>query len=664
MITYKILPSFVAMAMATLVTGCNSSTPSPGTPAGGPPPPPVVSCDTPEPRSVLNDVLTVNLPQDSDASADPVPTTDIAFTIMLPERCPGQTFPLVLHSHGYGGSRLTALDDDGVAESTDPHFPSLNELTSGLPFHGYVVISFDERGHGESTFDNGGGNARVIDPEAETQDAIALLDWAYDRAAQFQLQTEPGTGIPKDLKVGSIGYSYGGGFQFPLAALDPRIDTIIPNGTWHNLMYSLLPGDAVKQSFDALLCLLATTGGVTNTPVVATACGLMGIDNANAGNIRTRADLAAAGADPINPLVNGNPAITTRAFIEQELVDLFFGHGAGYFQNRGQTSQPWRVGEPPFRQRPVPTLLLQGNRDVIFNLTEAYWNYAYYKQAAGGSADVRLISTEGGHMNPLAYQSEGPANCGATKGVDAMRAWLDFHLKGIASAAYDAIAPVCISVADTPVANSVATDMGLRLNDIPVGSQTGPGAVPALLTTATVSVDATHIGTTPLFVPVATISGADKVLAGVPQIGKLTVVAGLVSTSTPVAYIGTGIRRAGSIILVDDQVTSFLEGEHTGNRNSGNADNSTVLLPGVGERLQDGDEVGVVFYCAHIQYQTPVSVTGTTGAVGLVGFIGGVELPPLAPPAASVCTNLYDVTLENAGMPIVVPNEFPGSQIN
>lgn len=656
--TRKTIPPRPAMVLAAITAvalsgGCGNSQPSSA-----------ATCRTPEPRSVLNDVLTVNLPQDSDPSANPAATTRIAFTVMLPERCPGQTFPLVLHSHGYGGSRLTALDDDGVAESNDPHFPSLNELTSGLPFHGYAVISFDERGHGESTFDNGGGNARVIDPEAETQDAIALLDWAYDHAAQLQLQTEPGSGIPKDLKVGSIGYSYGGGFQFPLAALDPRIDTIIPNGTWHNLMYSLLPGDAVKQSFDALLCLLATTGGVTNTPVVATACGLMGIDNPNAGNIRTRADLAAAGADPTNPAVNGNPTITTRAFTEQEIVDLFFGHGVGYFQNREQAGQPWRAGEPPFRQRPVPALLLQGNRDVIFNLTEAYWNYAYYKQAADGSAAVRLISTEGGHMNPLAYQSEGPANCGATKGVDAMRAWLDYHLKGISSAAYDAIAPVCISVADTPVANLVAADVGLQLNDVPVGSQTGPGAVPALLGSAAVSVDATHIGTTPLFIPVVTVSGAGKVLAGVPKVGKLIVAAGAASTSTPVAYVGTGIRRAGSIILVDDQVTSFLEGEHTGNRNSGNANNNAVLLPGVGERLQDGDEVGLVLYCAHIQYQTPVSVTGGSGAVGLVGFIGGVELPPVAPPAASVCTNLHDLTLENVELPILVPGEFAGSRIN
>ena len=77
--------------------------------------------------------------------------------------------------------------------------------------------------------------------------------------------------------------------------------------------------------------------------------------------------------------------------------------------------------------RPVPALFLQGNRDVIFNLTEAYWNWQYFRDAGG---DARLLSNEGAHMNPLANQLEGDAGCGAVSGLDAALGWLDVHLRG------------------------------------------------------------------------------------------------------------------------------------------------------------------------------------------------------------------------------------------
>lgn len=584
------------------------------------------SCEAPIAAEVQEHTVTSNLPNSYDQArtddATELPTTTFHVAVHLPERCPDDVFPVVIEAHGYSGSRDSTPDEDGSVDPNKEHFPAIDELFAGLSRHGYVGISYEQRGHGDSIPDNGGGYARVIDPEAETQDGIALLDWIASNATAFSIQTED-SGIPNDFVVGTIGYSYGGGYQFPLALLDERIDAIVPNGTWHSLINSLLPGDAMKNGFVGLLCLLADTGGVVNTPAVARMCELMGPASLDAGNIRTRQDLI--------------DTLTPEGYTEDEVVELFNRH-VRHFELRDERMEPWcspgdtgctSTGEA-FIARPVPMLLLQGNRDVLFNLTEAYWNWDFFNRISGGMAKVSVLSTEGGHMNPLVNQVEGSANCGALIGVDLVRAWFDFHLKGETSPAYQSIPPVCISVADTEDAHNAAP-AGLILDDFPVGSQTALGGVPARLETLTADVPST--ASDPIFVPVVTINGDNQVLAGVPSIESLTVTdtdVGGVGDVTAVAYIGIGIQRGGELggelILVDDQVTALVAGTHSSNPN---LENDEYLLPGIGEQLQDGDQVGLLFYQNHEQYAAIVSTDSLTGVTGLVGLLLGVELPPL-----------------------------------
>jgi hypothetical protein len=638
---------------------------------------PTVTCTTKLPRAAKDYSVVVNVPSDSDATAANVtPTTKISFTVMLPERCPGELFPVVMQSHGYSGTRLKSIDADGMVTKTN-HFGQIDELTAVLPYRGYIVMSYDERGHGDSKPANGGGYARIIDPNAEVKDASAILDWMWDNAttggngaAQLPIQTEDKiTGIAKDMRLGTIGLSYGGGYQLQLMAYDQRVDAMVPNGTWHSLLYSLLPGDATKNGFTSLLCLLAsgalnghTTPDVINTPVVATACNLLGPTNASANNIHTRADLAKAGADPSNPAVNGNPGNqgqSSRAITEQEVVDLFYQHGTAYIKNKQQNNQPLVAGQPPFKLRAIPTLFLQGNRDSLFNMTEGYWNYIYLK-AAGG--DVRILTTEGGHMNPFAYQLEGSANCGKTDGVKSIFAWFDYQLKGIKSADFDAIPKVCISVADTPAASTLPASAAVTLASFPVGSLTGTGALPALLANGTASVTPQNVETMPAFVKVTDITADGYVIAGIPTLDSITVAAGTpASLITPVAYVGVGINRGGTLILVDQVLSPFVMGTHTNNRNLKESDNTKVLLPGVGEQLKKGDQVGLVFYCTHIQYQ---SVASSATASGAAGASGQTNPTGMSPPNATACMNNYGVSFTNAALPIFAPGTYPGSAFN
>lgn len=586
-------------------------------------------------------------------------TTTVFVSVFLPERCPGDRFPVVVEGHGYSGSRETEFDDDGEVDPETAHFPAIDELFRGLPFHGYIGVSIEQRGHGDSIPENGGGYARIIDPEAETQDTIAVLDWIHDNADDFQVQLDAESAIPKDFKVGLIGYSYGGGFQFPLALLDARVDTIVPNGTWHSMMNSLVPGDAVKNGFVGLLCLLADTGGVVNTPLVATLCEQLGPTNLQAGNIRTRRDL--------------EEAVITEGFTADDLVEIFDRHVRD-LQLRQIDMRPWctpgdtgctSTGEA-FVGRSVPTLLLQGNRDVLFNLTEAYWNWAYFRDNAAANVPVTLLSTEGGHMNPLADQTEGSANCGKVVGVEAIRAWFDFHLRGIDTAAYRALPGICISVADTTDAE-IAAPAGLILPDFPVGSLSGPGTVPVRVEEVTASVATTD--TQPVFVPLVTITGDNKAIAGIPALDSITVTdsdAGGVADVTAVAYVGVAIQRGGTLILLDDQLTAIVAGTHEANPN---IRNDRYLLPGIGELLQDGDVVGLAFYQSHVQYSAVVSAQLVTGATGVVGLVAGQPLPPvlsaLSPVTGLLNTpNPYDVSILGAELPILDVTAYPGAVLS
>lgn len=585
------------------------------------PTPSIGSCETKLPQEVREFVVESPLPNsfDRDRTPDELDSDVTLFkvAVMLPERCESDRFPVVIESHGYSGSRDDTIDEDGEVNPDTPHFPAIDELYATLPHHDYVAVSFDQRGHGDSLPENGGGYARIIAPRAETQDARALLDWLYDRAAELHIQTQEDTRIDRDIKVGLLGYSYGGGYQLGLSQLDERIDTIVPNGTWHSLLYSLLPGNGVKRSFIGILCLLAETGSTANTPAVTRMCELVGPASAQANVIRTWADLI--------------EMLEADGYTEAEVVELFDRH-TRYLQRSAEQGQPWcepgqlgcsSTGDA-FSPRSVPTLLIQGNRDVLFNLTEAYWNWKYFRNAASEGVPVSILSTEGGHMNPLANQTEGSANCGGLVGTDIILSWFDFHLKGEESELYNSIPSVCISVADTANAET-AEPAGLVLNDFPVGSQSGAGAIPVRLETIALIRTAAEI--LPTFVALHDVTGESEVLAGIPRLDRVQVIdgdAGLPGDITAIAHIGIGIERGGEVFLVDDQVTSLTVGDYVVNPAIGEPG---FLLAGVGERLHPGDQVGLLVYSSHVQFSAVLNPGALESPNPFSLLAEGVEIP-------------------------------------
>ncbi|MFI6680460.1 CocE/NonD family hydrolase [Kribbella sp. NPDC050470] len=155
------------------------------------------------------------------------------------------TVPMIMHSHGWGGSR-----------TKDP------AAFKGWLDAGFGVLSFDQRSFGEST-----GVAHVMNPDYEGRDVVTLvdlvagLDWVTREA-------------PGDPLLGAIGGSYGGGFQFAGAFTElrdsgrTRFDAMAPEVTWWDLKQSLAPDEAARTMW---LSLLYAGGGTHLPPAVSAA---------------------------------------------------------------------------------------------------------------------------------------------------------------------------------------------------------------------------------------------------------------------------------------------------------------------------------------------------------------------------------------------------------
>lgn len=159
--------------------------------------------------------------------------TTIGITVFQPATAsPEAPAPVVLHSHGWAGSRETSVDSDDI-----------------LPFldAGMGVVSIDQRGHGESS-----GEAFTQDPTRETEDIQAVID----HIAGLDWVRLDG---PNDPVLAAIGGSYGGGYQ-TMTALDEiaesghtRFNALAPEITWYDLPQSLAPQRVPRSLWNILL---------------------------------------------------------------------------------------------------------------------------------------------------------------------------------------------------------------------------------------------------------------------------------------------------------------------------------------------------------------------------------------------------------------------------
>ncbi|HEV8556403.1 MAG TPA: alpha/beta fold hydrolase [Actinophytocola sp.] len=280
--------------------------------------------------------------------------------------------PAILTTNGFGGSKD---DQAGIAR-----FAASN---------GYTVLSYSGLGFGGS-----GCHITLDDPDWDGRAASQLV--SFLGSLDYVVHDAPG-----DPRVGMVGGSYGGGVQFATASVDPRVDTIIPLITWNDLDYSLGPNNAVP----------ATTPGAAKI----TWALLFFFEGALLENIQH--------PDP-------NRAIGCPNFPTETCTDLLLTGTLGY--PTPQTTALLRhasVASYVSRVR-IPTLLIQGQKDTLFNLNEAVATYTAL-QARG--TEVKMIWQSWGHSGGAApgeidLNNPDPA---AQYETGRIMAWFDHYLKGL-----------------------------------------------------------------------------------------------------------------------------------------------------------------------------------------------------------------------------------------
>lgn len=261
--------------------------------------------------------------------------------------------PTVLMGPGWSLAGDTDVTGQGILGGS----PIKNLLDAG-----YNVLTWDPRGFGAS-----GGQAEVDSPAYEARDVSALISW---------VATRPGVQLdrPGDPRMGMIGGSYGGGIQFVTAAIDCRVDAIVPTIAWHSLTTSLDKSGTVKSGWAGIL------------------------SNLSAG-------------DHVDPMVTASDrsGVDTGSITPAELT---------WFAARGPA--------PLLAHVHIPTLIVQGTVDTLFTLQEGVDNYEQLR-ANGVTTSMRWFC--GGHGVCL-----GPAgDPGAVE--QATLAWLQRYVQRDAAAA-------------------------------------------------------------------------------------------------------------------------------------------------------------------------------------------------------------------------------------
>ncbi len=260
----------------------------------------------------------------------------ICYTIFKPAGASRRhPVPFLMHSHGWGGSR-----------TTDPG--AFRRWLRG----GYGLLSFDQRGFGES-----GGFAHVENPRFEGIDSVRLVRLV----SRLPWVKQDGPGDPR---LGALGGSYGGGYQY-LGAFKllqrrgtPVYDALAPEITWNDLNESLAPQGVVRSEWAYAL------------------------------------SAAAAPTDALPPRVY-------RALVEGSVTGEW-PDGSGpsgvdlphFFRRNGPR---WHVAHG--RRLDIPVLMGQGHTDTLFNLQQALdtWRTAL---TAGARRSSIFVGYNGGHTLP------------------------------------------------------------------------------------------------------------------------------------------------------------------------------------------------------------------------------------------------------------------------
>ncbi|MEW2166910.1 CocE/NonD family hydrolase [Streptomyces sp. NPDC007084] len=274
--------------------------------------------------------------------------------------------PAVLATNGFGGSK-----SDGSTDAIGAAFAA----------RGYVGLVYSGLGFGKS-----GCLISLDDPGIDGRAGSALVDFlagtrAADDGTKADYVTRDGRDDPR---VGMIGGSYGGAVQMATAAVDHRVDALVPLITWNDLAYSLDPNNAsgadARQVPGAFKWQWANGFFLIGESQPLTTVNL---DPTRVNSLRCLHFVSDACAT-IRTLNSGRyPAAKTEALLRYA---------------RGVSPVSY------LRNVRAPTLLVQGQADSLFNLNEAT---ATYRTLKAQGTETRMIWQSWGHSGGLTDPGSG-----------------------------------------------------------------------------------------------------------------------------------------------------------------------------------------------------------------------------------------------------------------
>ncbi len=486
--------------------------------------------------------------------------TVLRATIYQPALAAGTTAPLIIHSHSFATFRMS----QPISMYGSMMFAGKTALK--LWRQGYWVVSFDQRGHGDSE-----GEIQLMSPDYEIKDVSAVIDWAEQQLPNI-------TQYADGSAIGMLGESYSGSMQLLASTQDTRIDAIVPIHTWYDLSQSLYPQGVAKGWLTTLIL---------------------------AGNLLNY--------DRMNAVINNGYLYTRKKG----------GTTDAFAENLERRSFKAYCDQDQFPH--ADALLFQGFEDTLFGMDQGVQIRECFLRAG---KDVRFIGTQKGHMLPLVqqdglttiYNMDEKVHCGQrTYSTSQMVLdWFDEKLKHQTYVA-NYIPNVCLT------ANN---QQGLTMSDIPVGGQRftfspanihgdHAGLLDWILKPSNAVLQRLNlqheqknrsVWLQSAYIPLTTIQ-SKQYLIGIPLLSAEITAAS--DTPPPTLFIGLARKHQHSIELISKQVTPIHgAGKHQ------------LPLNGISAALETGDQVGVIIYSYNNQYRMARSGLMTNAQIQ-----GRIELP-------------------------------------
>jgi len=156
----------------------------------------------------------------------------LAATVYQPDLAPGETAPLIVATHGFGGFRASRpFSIYGKTMIT-------GEAALEAWKRGYWVVFYDQRGWGDSS-----DVAHLLEPDKEIRDVSTVIDWSLKHLPAVAK-------VDGEYAIGMIGESYGGAAQTLASFNEPRLKALVPVATWHDLN-AIAPHRHMKTNWGA-----------------------------------------------------------------------------------------------------------------------------------------------------------------------------------------------------------------------------------------------------------------------------------------------------------------------------------------------------------------------------------------------------------------------------